>query len=291
VAELRAKLDAMLPGVRDQLANEKRQALTTDEQQLLDTPAEQLSSEQNQTLYGVQEKIEVSDRDVAERIAREQPANANRALQLASELERTDMELRYTINYKRDANYDYWQTRADFEQTDNAIAARRFMYEANNAFRKADVQTARRLYEQGFAKWREVIDAFPAIMDDEATTGDDIVEFVKKYRNVLDQLDEQLGDDFPLWDVLEKFDREQEFTEELADRRERQGQPADGDSSATPAQTQPAADDQPAQAQLTDGEPAEPEPPQASANTDSSPSEPAQPQDATPEPAEPSADR
>ena len=32
--------------------------------------------------------------------------------------------LQFTINYKRDANYDYWQTRADFEQTHNALTAR-----------------------------------------------------------------------------------------------------------------------------------------------------------------------
>ena len=42
---------------------------------------------------------------------------------------------------------------------------------------------------------------------------------------MLDQLDETIGDDFPLWDVIEKFDREQDFTEELAEHRERQGLP------------------------------------------------------------------
>jgi hypothetical protein len=236
VAELRAKLDAMLPGVRDQLAKEKQEELTSEEKKILETPEAELSAEQLQTLYTIREKIAVTDRNVAERIAREQPANEKQAMQLASELERTELELQYTINYKRDANYDYWLTRADFEQTDNAIAARRFMYEANEAFRKADVPTAKRLYEEGFAKWRQVIDAFPAIMDDEATTGSDLLEFVKKYRQVLDQMDMRLDDDFPLWDVIEKFDRELEFTEELAERRGRNGQP-DADATAEPTAT------------------------------------------------------
>jgi len=40
---------------------------------------------------------------------------------------------------------------------------------------------------------------------------------------VLDQLDEKLGDDFPLWSVLEKFDRENEFNTELKEYRERHG--------------------------------------------------------------------
>ena len=36
-----------------------------------------------------------------------------------------------------------------------------------------------------------------------------------QYRNVLDQLDEELGEDFPLWDVIERFDNEQKLPEEL----------------------------------------------------------------------------
>src|SRR5262249_29284874 len=80
-------------------------------------------------------------------------------------------------------------------------------------------------YKEGFAKWRAVIDKFPMIMDDEQTTGGDIVDFVKGYRRVLDQFDERLGDDFPLWDLLEKFDRENEFTEDINAHRKRHGLP------------------------------------------------------------------
>jgi hypothetical protein len=235
VAQLRAKLDAILPGAREQLVQERQQALTPEERKLLEMPEAEVPVEDMQKRFDLQDKTNVTDRHVAERIARDQPDKANQALQLASELERIGLELQYTINYKRDANYDYWQTRADFEQTENAIAARRLMYEADQAFRKADVQTAKRLYDEGFAKWQQVIDAFPSIMDDDATTGDDILEFVKKYRKVLDQLDERLDDDFPLWAVIEKFDREMEFTEELAEYRERQGQPP-GDASTPPTE-------------------------------------------------------
>jgi hypothetical protein len=174
---------------------------------------------------------------VAQRIAREQPADEKQVFQFANELERTVQELQFTINYKRDANYDYWQTRADFEQTDDALAAREYMFRARQAFEDGNLPQAKKLYQDGFAKWRKVIDAFPFIMSDDQTTGDDILEFVKKYRDVLDQLDERLGDDFPLWDVIEKFDREQDFTEELAERREANGQPA---AATPPPQAEPA---------------------------------------------------
>ena len=69
-----------------------------------------------------------------------------------------------------------------------------------------------------------------SILDDEATTGGDLIDFIKHYRNVLDQLDEKLGEDFPLWDVIEKFDREQTFTEELSNHK--QGQPGAAPKSA-----------------------------------------------------------
>jgi hypothetical protein len=222
LAETRAKLDAMGPGVRETLAEEKRQALTTEERQLLETPREKLTREQADQLYHVDAKLKVSDREVAERIARDEPERANEALQLASELERQELRLRYTINYKRDANYDYWQTRADFEQTRNALDAREAMYNARKAFERADLLEAKRLYQEGFAKWRLVVDEFPSILDEESTTGDDILDYIKDYRDVLDQLDETLGEDFPLWEVIEKFDREQDFAEELQEHRQRQ---------------------------------------------------------------------
>jgi hypothetical protein len=257
----------MRPGTREELAKEKRDALTAEERQILDTPAEKLTPQQSEKLYTLQEKTTVTDREVALRIAREMPAEEKQALQLANNLERTAQELQFTINYKRDANYDYWQNRADFEQTDDALAAREFMFNARRAFEDADLLRAKQLYQQGFAKWRQVIDAFPAIMEDDQTTGDDILEFVKKYRDVLDQLDERLGDDFPLWEVIEKFDREQEFMEEKAERRERLGLPPEG-TTVPPAEgaTEPPLSE-PAGESTTEASSAETQPPESTAES------------------------
>jgi hypothetical protein len=231
VADMTAELEAMLPEVRDTLAQEKRAALTDKEREILDTPDDKLSAEQLNKRYEINAKMEITEREIAERIGREKPEKKNEALQLANRLAHRKLVLQYTRNYKRDANYDYWMTRCEFEQTDNAVTARRLMFEANNEFKEADLLTAKKLYEEGFAKWRLVIDEFPSILDDEASTGEDILDYVKQYRRVLDQLDERLDDDFPLWDVVEKFDVEQDFTEELQERRQRQGQAPDDDGS------------------------------------------------------------
>jgi hypothetical protein len=145
---------------------------------------------------------------------------------LASELQRQNTLLQYTINYRRDSNYDFWENTCNFEPTQNAIDARRDMYNARKAFLAADVVTARKLYESGFAKWRLVIDEFPMIMDDDLTTGDDLIDYIKHYRNALAQSEETIPEDFPLWDVIEKFDREQNFTEELSQHKQRQSDAA-----------------------------------------------------------------
>jgi hypothetical protein len=243
VAETRAKLDAMAPGLREKLAKEKREALASEERQLLDTPREKLTPEQAERRYHVEENLKLTDREVAQRMASEQPGKANQALQLASDLERQELRLRYTVNYKRDANYDYWQTRADFEQTRNALDARDAMFQARKAVEEANSPEARRLYEEGFAKWRLVIDKFPTILDEEANIGDDILEYVKKYRDVLDQLDETISEEFPLWDVIEKFDREQDFVEELKRHQARRSETAQ--NAPQPAQADKPAADQP----------------------------------------------
>ena len=75
------------------------------------------------------------------------------ALQLASDINQEDTQLQFTINYKHDANYDYWQNRANFEQTPDALKARELMFTAKKAFKEADIAKAKQLYQEGFLKF------------------------------------------------------------------------------------------------------------------------------------------
>jgi hypothetical protein len=221
VAELQQQLDALDPAARDELVAKKRAALSDEERAALDAKPQDRTEAQAELAYVAASKLLVTHREVAERIAEAQPENSKRALQLAGELEREEFRLRYTINYKNDANYDYWLTRAKMEQTDNAIAARTAMFNARRAFRQGDLLTAKQLFEEGFAKWRLVFDAFPYLLESVSTAGDDLIDYAVQYRDVLDQLDEPFGDDFPLWDVIEKFDNEQKLLEELTAHQQR----------------------------------------------------------------------
>ena len=224
VKELQTELDALAPGLREKIAAEERAALTPEKKAALDTPPEKRTTAQMELAYVAQQEIAVTDRQLAERIGEMDPAKAKQALLLAGELERENLRLRYTINYKNDSNYDYWYTRAKLEQTPNALAAREAMFKASRAFRQGDPFGARQLYEDGFAKWRLVFDAFPQVIQSDSSTGDDLIEYILQYRNVLDQMDEQLSEDFPLWDVIERFDNEQKLQEDLSAHKQRIGE-------------------------------------------------------------------
>jgi hypothetical protein len=85
------------------------------------------------------------------------------------------------------------------------------------------------LYLEGYKKWAAVAEEFPALLDDDIIFGDLILETTKKYRDVLDQLGQTLDESYPLWDALEKFDKEGAFAEELAKHKQnRSARPASG---------------------------------------------------------------
>jgi hypothetical protein len=221
VTKLRDELQDLAPGTRENLVNERRQSLTADELKLLDTPREQVSVEDSYRYYALEAKTEVLDRDVADRISRDHPDKAGQALLVMRQLEDTDRVLRYTRNYKETSNFDFWKMRCDYEQTADAVAARQYIFRANQEAQAANRDLAKELYHNGFLKWLAVLDEFPELIDEDVVFGYQIIEDTKKYRDVLEQFGESLNESYPLWNALEKFDSQHEFTEEIAKHRER----------------------------------------------------------------------
>jgi hypothetical protein len=226
VVLLRGELDLMGEGIREDLLEEKLQALSEDERKLHDAPRDQVSPEQAGNWYSLQSKVAVSDREVAERIARDHPDKGAAAWKLARQILETESKLRLTQSYKEIMNYDYWQLRCDFEQDAVVVAARELMLRANKAATGGDVIEAKKLYNDGFAQWRKAFDKYPAILDDTPVMGEHLLGYARSYRDVLDQLGEPLYENFHLWDVIEKFDQEKEFQEEV--ERWRQSKSSDG---------------------------------------------------------------
>lgn len=221
VKSIEKELDSLGPGVRDELIAEKRTKLSDEQLAALDKPMAERNEAEYQLASEAEMAMEVSDAEFVDRIAKDNPELRKQAGILARHLADERTNLIFTERYKSDANYDYWALRADFEQTDTAVEARRKMYEAKHAFQdRQAAEEAKELYEQGFDKWRELVDKYPALLDTEGVTGDDILVFIVDYRTVLRSLGETIPEDFVLWEVIENFDSEMKFEEEVRAHQE-----------------------------------------------------------------------
>ena len=246
VERLQQELDDLRPEAREDLLDQRREQLSDAEREALDIEPAARTPQQAEVAFQAEGKLLISDGDIAAEIAKQQPDDKVTAFDLATRLQEQRTRLIFTKRYKNDANFDYWLVRSQFEQTPAAVAARRYMFDANQARKSGQRNESRELYEAGFIKWREVLEEFPVLMDEDGTTGDDILVFVEDYRRVLDSLDETIPESFPLWDVIEKFDLEQKFQEEL---REHQRTVAAGqDSADTPDEAENGEPEAPADA-------------------------------------------
>ena len=198
--------------------------LTTEKRQALDTPTNQRTTEQFQLAAEAESEIDVSHDDVAARIKTKAPEKHAEARRLVTAAYKAELRARYINNYRDIVNYLYWRTRAQFEQTPEALAAHELVYDADRALDEADIIVAQKKYEQALAHWRTVIDNFPLIKED-SVTGDILMDIIKRYHQLLSELNEPFPEDFPLWDLLEQYDRESSFREEIELRESREESP------------------------------------------------------------------
>jgi hypothetical protein len=199
--KLRAELDGIQPGLRQKIAAEKRAKLPEKERIALDTPAAKRSTQQQDAVVEAERKIAVTHREVAGRVP---AAQARRAEQMATQLEQAEAMVNAIEHERTIVNYDYWRLRAQVEQTDEQVKARELINRADRLFAEGDVVPARATYEQGMAAWRKVLNRFPALVNDR-TTGDDLVDVIRRYKRTLDQLDESFPKDFVLKDIWEMW--------------------------------------------------------------------------------------
>ena len=224
-SEVKAKekeFEELSPGLRQKIAEERRKALLPDQLAAYEKPAKDRNDTEWELTSEVNELLDVSDFDLMERIAKDDPDLRKKAGIIGTDLMDLRVKLIYTQRYKEIVNYNYWKLRAEFEQTDIAVEARRKMFQAKSKF--ADGQSpieAKQLYEEGFDKWKELLGKFPKLSDPSGATGDDLLVFILEYRDVLASLDLTIPDDFVLWDIIESFDAEQEFAEELEEYKVR----------------------------------------------------------------------
>jgi hypothetical protein len=200
-------LDAMAPGARQKLHEERLERLKKDHPDTWaawNTPEEKRTAQQNQLVFDVADKLEVKNDEVA----RAAPAGEKRqaALKLAAKIDSDMTIIQYVKNERSKVNFDFWRTRADAEQSEECIAARKAIHDGDEAFAKGDQIRALPLYEKGMRGWRKVLDRHPSLVVD-PSLGGDLLDVIHRYQKCLDQDDRDLPKDFPLRDIIKAHER------------------------------------------------------------------------------------
>ncbi len=232
VEELDQKIDDLSPGLRETIKGELVAALPPAEREAVETPLMNRTEDQRQLAGRADQKVTVTDAMLAGRL---EGNDQKKARKLLKELNEKRNRMRIVKRYRGIVNFDYWRTRCEVEQQEITLQARRFLRDADGHAELAELTDARDDYVESFALWGEVYDRYPSLTD--SVDAEDIVDAVKRYAHILEQLDESFpsAEDFPLKSVVEEQDRRWRPWNEAPT------QPEETEASNTPAEDEPSA--------------------------------------------------
>jgi hypothetical protein len=182
------ELDALLPGLKEQVLAELLASLTDDERSLLEraqTDPESLREDEQFDARAVLLKTRIDHLGLAERAPVELRDQALEIARRATNLERLLVE----IGRDRDqCQYSYWRLRCVMERDDDTLRARALMHEAERETEKetlVDLKLAKQKYDECFALWRTIMDRYPTMLRDDVS-GWDLVDAIVNYQLVLE---------------------------------------------------------------------------------------------------------
>jgi hypothetical protein len=195
-----AELAALLPdGLAGKIRKERIATLSKEEQDALSKPSDMRTDEQNRLVAGAEEKLKLTQMELADHVKGPNRSQAVAAAEAATEAD----SIAQVIAIQRDiVNFQYWRDRCEFERTTNAVEARQNIFEAEQALADSDFERAGEKYDQGLKKWRAVLDEFPGLLQ-QSLVVEDLQEMIGRYRQYLSHEDRELPRDFILRDVLE----------------------------------------------------------------------------------------
>ncbi len=197
------QLEELLPGSFTDLGDRKRAALPAEEREALDAPAMERSDEQQQLAYEAMQKMFVT----WPMVAREAPAEKREeAVRLARDFQEASETAQIIRRYRDIVNFDFWRASCEAGITEDLLVAREATWRAQRDFENARLQPAKEAFEEAFAAWRRVLDAYEVLRKDQLTAND-IKDVVDRYRQVLEQLDQPFPSPFVLQDMLDNASR------------------------------------------------------------------------------------
>lgn len=200
--KLAKELDALAPGVREKIAEEKRKALPANLRAAIDLAEDARSDDQKRLAKEAEAFLEVAPKEVAGRVKGE---NRKKAQQI---VERIAEEREYVrcINQDRGiVNFLYWRLRAEVEQMPEMAKARELIFNGQQAFASAQSVAAVKFYEDAFKNYRIVFDRYPAFKEDLVVFNDLMEEIGTYKRDVLRAVDKPFPKDFILKDLVEEY--------------------------------------------------------------------------------------
>ncbi len=198
------QLEALEPGLRDKIVAKRREALTKAQREALETPLEKRTAQQHQLVSQAEEALKVTHNDVARGIKGKEHDKAIKLAKQATDLEQVATYIR---RYREIVNFVYWRLRAEVEKTDQMLAARQLIHQGDRAYAETGLEAARNAYEEGLKGWRKVLDKYPSFVTDQ-TTGEDLMDVIKRYRSILNQIDEPFPENFILQDIIDAHEKQ-----------------------------------------------------------------------------------
>ena len=213
--KLSEELDTLDPGLPQRMLKRAQDSLTDEEKSAMNVDLEVRTPAQSKLADGATQRMNITYEKIAQEIALTEPQKAAEARRLAGRVAEATTRVRYIRTNRDVVQYEFWGARAEFEQAKEVLEARKLAHEAAKAFAEGSPPEARKLYEQSFDLWATALDKHPEIEPDSAL-GSDVMEYIEKYNKVLAQLDKQLGDSdvgdsFPLWNIVDANGGSSEF--------------------------------------------------------------------------------
>ena len=195
--ELRDKMDALAPELRQELKDDRFKRLSKPQQDAYSMEVGLRSDYHRQLANEATQAMFISESDIAEAMPigiRKQARN----IAMAAE----DAAMKVDgIDYMREMiNYSYWLKRCEMEQMTLAITARKTVQQADDLFVEARLEEARKLYEIAWVDWRKIFDKYPSMITRD--TGQNLEPSISNYIELLQQFDEELPEDFVLQNLV-----------------------------------------------------------------------------------------
>ena len=198
-SSLEARLDSLAPGVREKIRQRKIAELPKRAKDTIEKAPENRNAEENYYSGMIAGMVKASNDDVAAQVPRDKLSQAR---EIADQLQKLSKEIDMTSRYRGTVNFVYWRARCSADQTDEALAARELVHDAEALFEaKKSLNEAKKKYDQAWDKWAIVYARFPELLD--SVEAQDLVEVIEHYANLLGDLDVKFPADFKLKKVME----------------------------------------------------------------------------------------